>query len=96
MLNNDAKGLIPLTNIWLDNMEVTFSHAFIERQAYEWMIEIVNPLPIPLIENKEYVAQISFDQSDGMSYESVDIQYFDMEKGEEFTTYRFFFYPQEG
>ncbi|MFQ3545430.1 hypothetical protein Q7A53_15205 [Halobacillus rhizosphaerae] len=94
-MDQSARSLIPLMKIWLDDTPTSYTHAFIERLAYEWMVEIVNPYPIPLMENKDYVMQISFEQSDGAQFHSINLESYDVEEGNEFTVYRFFMYQPE-
>ncbi|MCP3031485.1 hypothetical protein LF817_09005 [Halobacillus sp. A1] len=95
-MERNASESIPLANIWLDNTPTSYTQAFVERLSYEWMIEIINPRPIPLIEDKEIIQQISFKQIDGQAISNADIQFFEMMEEEEVTVYRFFVYPQEG
>lgn len=90
---NSPRSLYPLVHIWLDGTPTTFMHAFFEELAYEWIVEIVNPYPLPLMENKEYVMYLSFEMDDGTTYSSLAIQSYTMEQGNEFTVYRFFMYP---
>ncbi|AKG03871.1 hypothetical protein AAV35_003110 [Salimicrobium jeotgali] len=87
------RDLISLTNLWFDGTHTEFTHAFIERFAYEWVIEIVNPQPIPLIEDKDYLMTLSFEQEDGLTFSSINIEAYDIMQGEEFTVYRFYMYP---
>ncbi|WP_226581251.1 hypothetical protein [Halobacillus litoralis] len=88
-----SRSLFPLANIWLDGTPTTYTHAFLERLAYEWMIEIVNPFPIPIMEDKEYVLYISIELTDGTTYSSIPIESYSIEVGTEFTIYRFHMYP---
>ncbi|UOQ94448.1 hypothetical protein MUO14_05700 [Halobacillus shinanisalinarum] len=92
-MTHHSRPLAPIVKIWLDDLPTSFTHAFVERLDYEWMVEVVNPFPIPLIEDREYVLQISFEQDNGHFYPNNDIQSFDVSTGNEFTIYRFFMYP---
>ncbi|MCA1021011.1 hypothetical protein GLW04_09690 [Halobacillus litoralis] len=92
-MEETSRSLTPLASIWLDEAPTTFTHAFVERLAYEWMIEIVNPFPIPIMEHKEYVLSISIEQIDGTFYDAIPIESYSIEMGEEFTVYRFHMYP---
>ncbi|ARI76167.1 hypothetical protein [Halobacillus mangrovi] len=94
-MEQSSRSLVPLVNIWLDDTPTTYTHAFLEKLAYEWMVEIVNPYPIPLMEDKEFVIQISIEQDDGLLYSSIDIQSYYIEQGNEFTIYRFYMYPPD-
>ncbi|QHT48077.1 hypothetical protein M662_16855 [Bacillus sp. SB49] len=90
-----TRSLSPLTKIWLDDTPTTFTHAFLERLAYEWMVEIVNPYPIPIMETKEYVTHISVEQADGLLYSKLPIESYNIEVGNEFTVYRFYMYAPD-
>ncbi|MBH0230679.1 hypothetical protein LCL89_14490 [Halobacillus yeomjeoni] len=92
-MEQSARSLMPLVHIWLDDAPTKFTHAFCERLAYQWMVEIVNPIPIPILEDKEYVTIITIEQVDGEFYASIPIESYDVEEGNEFTIYRFFMYP---
>ncbi|SFK17249.1 hypothetical protein SAMN04487936_108123 [Halobacillus dabanensis] len=94
-MEETSRSLFPLANIWLDDTPTMFAHAFLECLAYEWMVEIVNPYPIPLLEDKEFVLHISLEQTDGTTYAKLPIQSFNIEEGNEFTIYRFYMYPSE-
>ncbi|WP_347862365.1 hypothetical protein U0355_04110 [Salimicrobium sp. PL1-032A] len=87
------RHLTPIKRLWLDEILTEFTHAFVERYAYEWIVEIVNPHPIPLIENKDYVLTMSFEQKDGTLIPSINIESYDIMQGDEFTVYRFYLYP---
>ncbi|SDJ23403.1 hypothetical protein [Salimicrobium halophilum] len=87
------RHLTPISKLWLDDVPTDFTHAFVERFAYEWVVEIVNPFPIPLIENREYVLTLSFEQKDGVLFPSINIESYDIMQGDEFTVYRFYMYP---
>ncbi|SIS42796.1 hypothetical protein [Salimicrobium flavidum] len=87
------RHLTPITNLWFDGTSTEFTHAFVERFAYEWVVEIINPCPIPLIENREYVLTLSFEQEDGLTFSSINIESYDIMQGDEFTVYRFYMYP---
>ncbi|SDX96737.1 hypothetical protein [Salimicrobium album] len=87
------RDLVSIVNLWFDGTRTEFTHAFIERFAYEWVIEIVNPQPIPLIEDKDYLMTLSFEQEDGLTFSSINIEAYDIMQGEEFTVYRFYMYP---
>lgn len=92
-MEQSSRDLLPLANIWLDDSTTTYTHAFLERLAYEWMVEIVTPFPLPIVEDKEYVLQISFEQTDGTLFSSLPIESYNIEAGNEFTIYRFFMFP---
>ncbi|UOQ45668.1 hypothetical protein MUN89_06960 [Halobacillus salinarum] len=95
-MDQSARSLIPLEKIWLDGISTRFAHAFVERLAYEWMVEIVNPFPIPVIDEKDVVLQISFEQNDGTVYSSINLESYEVEEGTELTVYRFFMYQPDG
>ncbi|MCA0971532.1 hypothetical protein LCM20_13075 [Halobacillus litoralis] len=94
-MQQPSRSLTPVKKIWLDDSPTGFTHAFVERLAYEWMVEIVNPVPIPLMENRDYVLTLSFEQTDGSFYPSINIESYEIMEGNEFTVYRFFMYPAE-
>ena len=94
-LEQTSRSLFPLANIWLDDAPTTFTHAFLERLAYEWMVEIVIPFPLPLLEDPELVLDISIEQTDGTLFAHLPIQSYSIEDGNEFTVYRFHMYPPE-
>jgi hypothetical protein len=94
-LEQTSRSLFPLANIWLDETPTIFTHAFLERLAYEWMVEIVNPFPLPLLEDKEFVLYISIEQVDGTIHANLPIESYNIEEGNEFTIYRFYMYPSE-
>lgn len=87
------RNIIPLNKIWFDGTSTEYTHAFVERFAYEWVVEIVNPFPLPLIENRDYVLTLSFEQNDGLTFSSINIESYDIMQGDEFTVYRFYMYP---
>ncbi|WP_281974532.1 hypothetical protein [Halobacillus litoralis] len=92
-MEQTSRSLFPLVNIWLDETPTSFTHAFLELLDYEWMIEIVNPYPIPIMETKEFILNISIEQADGMTFSSIPIESYNIEVGNEFTIYRFHMYP---
>ncbi|WP_079478001.1 hypothetical protein [Halobacillus salinus] len=94
-MEQPSRSLVPLKKIWLDDTPTGFTHAFVERLAYEWMIEIVNPVPIPIMENREYVLTLSFEEQDGYFFPSLNIESFEIAEGNDFTVYRFFMYPAD-
>lgn len=92
-MNDSPRPLYPLVHIWLDGTPTTYMHAFFEQLHFEWIVEIINPVPLPLMENKDYVMQISFELDDGVTYSSLPIESYTIQEGEEFTVYRFYMYP---
>ncbi|RWZ59046.1 hypothetical protein EQV77_08840 [Halobacillus fulvus] len=90
-----SRDLYPLSKIWLDETPTRYTHAFLEQLDYEWMVEIVNPHPLPYLENKDYVLELSIELTNGTRYPSLTIESFDIVEGNEFTVYRFFMYPPE-
>ncbi|CDQ18897.1 hypothetical protein SAMN05192559_101466 [Halobacillus karajensis] len=92
-MEQTSRSLFPLSNIWLDELPTTFTHAFLECLAYEWMVEIVHPYPLPLLEEKEIVLTISMEQTDGTTIAKLPIESYSIEAGHEFTVYRFYMYP---
>lgn len=92
-MEQTSRSLFPVANIWLDESPTTYTHAFVERLAYEWMVEIVNPFPIPVMEDKEYVLYISIELAEGATYAKLPIESYNIEVGNEFTIYRFHMYP---
>ncbi len=94
-MQQPSRSLLPIRKIWLDDSPTSFTHAFVERLAYEWMVEIVNPFPIPFMEHREYVLNLSIEQTDGSYFPSLTIESYEIVEGNEFTVYRFFMYPPE-
>lgn len=94
-LQPSSRSLTPIKKIWLDDTPTGFTHAFVDRLAYEWMVEIVNPVPIPIMEDREFVITLSFEQQDGSFFPSLNIESYEIVQGIEFTVYRFFMYPAD-
>lgn len=92
-MEQSSRSLFPLSKIWLDGNPTSYTHAFLERLDYEWMVEIVNPFPLPFMEDHEDVLTISFEQADGHFVSSLNIESYNISEGNEFTVYRFYTYP---